>query len=179
MPVAAELHLLPRLALALVIGLAIGWERQRHHKPAGLRTHALVTLACALLIVSAQLTVQRSSSETGDAGRVMQGILAGVGFIGAGTILRQGATITGLTTAATIWIAATLGIVVGFGFYILAVSGALLSFVVIDFFGWVERRTGDATQADELDARLRDIQQRDEIIAALVRGAHPDDRRVE
>ncbi len=168
---AGELLLIPRLLAALGIGLAIGWERQRRHKPAGLRTHALVTLACALLIASAQLVVQRSPSESGVSGRVMQGILAGVGFIGAGTILRQGATVVGLTTAATIWMAATLGIAGGFGFYILAVAGAVLSFLVIDLLGWVERRTGEDGQAEDLDARLREIQQRDEIIAALIRGA--------
>jgi putative Mg2+ transporter-C (MgtC) family protein len=174
----AEIHLLPRILVGLALGLVIGWERQHRHKPAGLRTHALVTFACALLVASAQLLLGRSPADTGDVGRVMQGILAGVGVIGAGAILRQGAYVTGLTTAATIWMAATIGIVVGAGFYILAVTATVLSFLVIDLLGWLEHRTEEDDESEDLEAHQREIRRRDEIISALIhRAGRPDDRR--
>jgi putative Mg2+ transporter-C (MgtC) family protein len=162
-----EFALVPRLVAAVAIGAVLGWERQSRHKPAGIRTHALVTLACALLIAFSQLLVQRAPAGSGNDGRIVQGILAGIGFIGAGTILRQGTSVSGLTTAGTIWMAAALGIVVGGGFYILAAAGLVLSLIVVDVLGWLERRLTRDELTEELEARMRDVRQRDEIIAAL------------
>jgi putative Mg2+ transporter-C (MgtC) family protein len=124
-----------RLGAALVLGAGVGLNRELHGKPAGLRTHALVSLAAA---VAALVSLQSAGANV-EVGRVVQGILTGVGFIGAGVILRdpQG-HVTGLTTAATLWLCAVLGMVCGLGHWaILGVALALASLVLV-FGRWVE-----------------------------------------
>jgi putative Mg2+ transporter-C (MgtC) family protein len=125
-----------RLGAALVLGAGVGLNRELHGKPAGLRTHALVSLAAA---VAALVSLQSAAGANVEVGRVVQGILTGVGFIGAGVILRdpQG-HVTGLTTAATLWLCAVLGMVCGLGHWaILGVALALASLVLV-FGRWVE-----------------------------------------
>jgi putative Mg2+ transporter-C (MgtC) family protein len=125
-----------RLGAALVLGAGVGLNRELHGKPAGLRTHALVSLAAA---VAALVSLQSAAGAPVEVGRVVQGILTGVGFIGAGVILRdpQG-HVTGLTTAATLWLCAVLGMVCGLGHWaILGVALALASLVLV-FGRWVE-----------------------------------------
>jgi putative Mg2+ transporter-C (MgtC) family protein len=108
-----------RLGAALILGSALGLNRELHGKPAGLRTHALVSLGAAVAIMVALNYQDRSLAADPNAiGRVVQGILTGIGFLGAGVILRDPAGhVTGLTTAATIWICAVLGIVCGLGYW--------------------------------------------------------------
>src|SRR5690348_33734 len=111
-----------RLLLALAMGAAIGMERSYHGRPAGFRTHALVCLSTALLML---ITVYESmwfgtnvgTRATVDPTRMAQGIMTGIGFLGAGAIMKEGATIRGLTTAASIWITAAIGLMVGIGLY--------------------------------------------------------------
>lgn len=136
---ALQLELLARLLVSVVLGGVLGWERQLGQHPAGLRTHILVTLgACAFTIagtygVAGEGTVQ-------DAGRVAAQIVAGVGFLGAGTIWRSGSdrVIYGLTTAASIWVSASIGMLSGFGLYVLASGCALLGFTVLRLLRGVE-----------------------------------------
>jgi putative Mg2+ transporter-C (MgtC) family protein len=135
----SELEFLPRLAVAFLIGGVIGAERQRRGKPAGLRTHVLVATASAVLMSLAELLHAELPSGASDPTRVAQGVLAGIGFIGAGTIVRQGDVVIGLTTAGTIWMAAALGLAAGAGFYVLAVSGTALSLFAINFLGRLDR----------------------------------------
>ncbi len=134
-----ELTLVPRLVAAFAIGTALGLERERRGKPAGLRTHVLVAVASALLMSLSELMRAGLPDAAGDPVRMAQGVLAGIGFIGAGTILRQEEHITGITTAGTIWMAASLGLVAGAGFYILAVAGTVLSVLAIVALGWLDR----------------------------------------
>jgi putative Mg2+ transporter-C (MgtC) family protein len=109
-----------RLVAATLIGSLIGFERTFHGRPAGFRTHSLVCVASALLML---VTVQQSQWMTGvpldsirtDPTRMAQGIMTGIGFLGAGVIFREGLTVRGLTTAASIWITAAIGILVGIG----------------------------------------------------------------
>jgi putative Mg2+ transporter-C (MgtC) family protein len=122
-----ELRLLPRLIVALVLGMVLGFERERKRKPAGLRTHSLVTLSTATLMAAASLLQHEDGAIVGDPVRMSQGILTGIGFIGAGTILRHRDTVTGITTAATIWMSATVGMLCGSGLYVLAVALTFLS----------------------------------------------------
>jgi putative Mg2+ transporter-C (MgtC) family protein len=123
-----------RLAVAVLIGGVFGLNRELHGKPAGLRTHALVTLGASL---ATMLTLQSRLVDAGpDAnalGRIIQGILTGVGFLGAGVILRDTAGhVTGLTTAATIWVCAGLGIACGLGYWsLVGVSGGLVLAVLL------------------------------------------------
>ena len=123
-----------RLVLAVILGGLIGWERERSHKPAGLRTHMLVCLGSALI------TIISISYFTDDYARIIAGIVTGIGFIGAGTIIAQGTKgIHGLTTAATLWVASAIGICVGVGWYVLGVIVTIL-IVLILFIGRLERK---------------------------------------
>jgi putative Mg2+ transporter-C (MgtC) family protein len=134
-----------RLLAALIIGGLIGLERSYHGRPAGFRTHALVCLSTSLLML---VTVYEtrwfpalSQSRTVlDPTRLAQGIMTGIGFLGAGTILKEGLSVRGLTTAASIWITAAIGILVGIGFYFPAVVATLLTFGTLSLFRWIEDR---------------------------------------
>ena len=123
-----------RLGVALLAGGLLGLNRELHGKPAGFRTHGLVSLGAALAtIASLRLPDGSISIDPNAIGRVVQGVLTGVGFLGAGVILRnRGGHVTGLTTAATIWICAALGMVAGLGYWaILAVAIGLTGFALI------------------------------------------------
>lgn len=128
-----------RLGLAVLLGAAIGLNRDLHNKPAGLRTHALVSLGAALIV----LTAARASGPADAAGvtRVIQGIITGVGFIGAGVILRPIGTegVRGLTTASTIWVVACLGSACGAGEWPIALFAFLLMVVILVLGGPAER----------------------------------------
>lgn len=139
------LNIIFRLCLALLIGAIIGLERQLKHKPAGLRTHILVSLGSALFTLIPLMA--GGLQPTADAlSRVIQGIAAGVGFLGAGEILRQSSQqsqrpeIHGLTSAAAVWVSAALGIVAGCGLWQLGLIAACLSFVVLNVFKKLEKR---------------------------------------
>jgi putative Mg2+ transporter-C (MgtC) family protein len=123
-----------RLGAALILGGVIGSNRELHGKPAGLRTHALVSLGAAVATIVVLKSPNGSLAIDQNAiGRVVQGILTGIGFLGAGVILRDPkGHITGLTTAATIWICAVLGIVCGLGYWhVLAISIGLTAFTLL------------------------------------------------
>jgi putative Mg2+ transporter-C (MgtC) family protein len=130
-----------RLGAALILGSALGLNRELHGKPAGLRTHALVSLGAAVAIMVALNYQDRSLAADPNAiGRVVQGILTGIGFLGAGVILRDPAGhVTGLTTAATIWICAVLGIVCGLGYWSIMAIALGLTALALWFGRPVER----------------------------------------
>ena len=135
-----------RLALALVAGALIGLERTYHGRPAGFRTHTLVCMASALLmqftLYQAELMPDLGPSVLRvDPTRMAQGIMTGIGFLGAGVIMRAGLNIRGLTTAASIWITAAIGIVLGVGLYVAGLATAAATIGVLSAFRWVEQRT--------------------------------------
>lgn len=121
-----------RLALATLLGAVVGIDREIALKPAGLRTHALVSLGAALVTVVG-LQLGHSGGDTGAPGRIIQGLVAGIGFIGGGVILHRegGRAVHGLTTAASIWIASVTGVAVGTGLWRGAVAAVVLSLVVL------------------------------------------------
>ncbi|HEY8105587.1 MAG TPA: MgtC/SapB family protein [Gemmatimonadales bacterium] len=125
-----------RFAVAVLVGGSIGLNRDLRGKPAGVRTHALVCLGAALLTV-----VASDGADAASASRVMQGIITGIGFIGAGVILHRdsGKSVRGLTTAATIWIVATLGIACGAAAWEPVGFGTGLTLLVLVVGGPVER----------------------------------------
>ena len=126
-----------RLLLATVLGGAIGLERQIKRRPAGLRTHIFICFGAAMFtILSEQLAGEVISERT----RIAAQIITGIGFIGAGSILRDKAGVTGLTTAATIFVAAAVGMACGGGFYVEAVFAATTILVVLLVLGWLETR---------------------------------------
>jgi len=122
-----------RLLAATGIGGAIGLNRELTRKPAGLRTHALVSLGSALLTVSAlQLSGAGGSLDPNATSRVIQGLIAGIGFLGGGVILHtDGRNVLGLTTAATIWVAAALGVSCGLGQWRIGAIAVVISLLVL------------------------------------------------
>jgi putative Mg2+ transporter-C (MgtC) family protein len=140
----ARLDIVLHLVAALLAGGAIGMERSYHGRPAGFRTHALVCLASSLLML---LTVYQqewfpAAGDTVrlDPQRMAQGIMTGIGFLGAGVIFKEGSTVRGLTTAASIWITAAIGVLVGSGLYYPAAVGTVLTLGVLAAFRWIENR---------------------------------------
>jgi putative Mg2+ transporter-C (MgtC) family protein len=119
--------MLARMGVAFLAGALIGMERERHQSPAGLRTHMLVALASALF---AMISIV-AAGDRSDPGRIAAQVVTGIGFLGAGTIMRHGSTVKGLTTAASLWMAAALGLAAGFGWHLAAAAGALLAFAAL------------------------------------------------
>ena len=117
-----ELDMVIQLVMAAVVGGLIGYERESAHKPAGLRTNMLVCVGATLLTIASIHGFGLSS----DPSRVAAGIVVGVGFLGAGTILREEGAVLGLTTAATIWSVAAIGLALGTGLYLAAVVAAAI-----------------------------------------------------
>jgi len=126
-----------RLLVASVLGAAIGYERERRGKDAGLRTHILVSLGSAIFVLAAAT----SNMETADVSRVMQGVVAGIGFLGAGAILKQeqGQHVKGLTTAASIWVAAAVGMAAGYGREATAVASTIIALFVLAIVARLEK----------------------------------------
>lgn len=124
-----------RLTVATLIGAVLGADREVRNKPAGLRTHALVSLGSALVVIT---TLGLSAGYNADpVSRAIQGIIAGVGFLGAGAILkgRERDEVSGLTTAASIWLVASLGIACGAGYWLASLVALVLALVVLIFGG--------------------------------------------
>src|SRR6187397_953924 len=134
-----------RVLGALLIGGVIGLERSFDGRPAGFRTHSLVCIASALLMLVTVYQNQWMTHVTMDAirtdpTRMAQGIMTGIGFLGAGVIFKEGLTVRGLTTAASIWVTAAIGILVGIGFWFAAIVGAVATLIVLALFRYIEAR---------------------------------------
>ncbi len=126
-----------RLACAMLVGLIIGTEREYTHRPAGMRTHILVALGACVVSITGELLFFHYGNS--DPARLSAQVITGVGFLGAGTIMREGASVKGLTTAASVWATACLGIASGFGYYALAVFGMVFIFVTLTIFEWLQK----------------------------------------
>jgi putative Mg2+ transporter-C (MgtC) family protein len=135
-----------RLLLAILLGGLVGLEREVKGRPAGLRTHVLVCLGSTILLIAARNAgeafdgVARGGSMVLDPNRISAGIVTGIGFLGAGAILRTGDLIRGLTTGATIWFVAAIGIVIGSGFYSLAAVATVIALLVLEAFDYIGHR---------------------------------------
>ena len=129
---ASLLDVAGRLAAAALLGGAIGLNRELHQKPAGVRTHAIVALGAALLSLVSTLSITPSGDASG-VSRVIQGIVAGIGFLGGGVILRREESnqIQGLTTAATIWLVAAVGVAAGVGLWRTSMIAIVLSLLIL------------------------------------------------
>lgn len=127
-----------RLVLAVVLAAIIGWEREREGKAAGLRTHVLVALGTAIFVIASL----ESGASPDDVTRVVQGIAAGIGFIGGGVILKleQDRVVKGLTTAASVWLTAAIGVAAGLGRAPVAILGTALCWIVLVLFYYLEKK---------------------------------------
>jgi putative Mg2+ transporter-C (MgtC) family protein len=143
-----RLDLLGHLALAALLGGAIGWEREHKDKPAGLRTNILICVGAALL-TDLGLEIARASDGPADPARISAQIVSGIGFLGAGTILQSRGSVSGLTTAATLWVVAAIGMAAGAGRYVEATGTALLVLVVLIPLRWLEDRAESLSGAEE------------------------------
>jgi putative Mg2+ transporter-C (MgtC) family protein len=137
-------NIVVHLLTALAAGGLIGYERSYSGRPAGFRTHTLVCMASSLLML---ITVYQDMWFGGgsdlvriDPTRMAQGIMTGIGFLGAGVIVKEGVSVRGLTTAASIWITAAIGVLCGAGFYFPVVLGTLLTLGTLSVFRWIEGR---------------------------------------
>jgi putative Mg2+ transporter-C (MgtC) family protein len=158
------LDLMGRLALAVLLGGIVGVERELSGKPAGLRTNILICLGSALLMdLSITVGLMEGDVRVGDPARIAAQVVTGVGFLGAGTIMQARGEVVGLTTAATIWVVAAIGLAVGAGHRAEAVAAALLVTLVLTALGWLERwmlsfrRVVNGTIHLHRDARFEEI----------------------
>ncbi|QHT70278.1 MgtC/SapB family protein [Rhodocytophaga rosea] len=130
-----------RLLLSLILGGCIGWERESRRQPAGLRTHILICLGATLLMITSIYIPQTFKNfQNGDPGRIAAQVVSGIGFLGAGAIFRLGVNVKGLTTAATIWVVAAVGLSVGAGVYAGALLGTMFILFVLTTLNKVEKK---------------------------------------
>lgn len=140
-------RLVVRLLIAMILGGLLGYEREQVGKEAGLRTHMLVAVGAALFV----LIPQQAGMTKGDLSRIIQGLVAGIGFLGAGAILKQSdkGQIKGLTTAAGIWLTAAVGVAAGLGREMSAILGTLLALVILGMLPRFERWIGGRTKSKD------------------------------
>jgi putative Mg2+ transporter-C (MgtC) family protein len=166
----SQYEMVLRILLGAVIGGIIGYERQVHGRPAGFRTHILVCVACVLLMNASgyyhSLGVSEPAYLRADPGRIAAGAITGVGFIGAGVVLRTGFSIQGLTTAATIWMVSAIGLAVGEGLYLAGIVTTGITMFALVVLRRIESRmpklysrvltivTGDNVEEDDIIAVL-------------------------
>lgn len=134
------LDLIFRILIALIAGMVIGFERQWHHKSAGLRTNTLVCMGAAFYVIISIMLTQ----ESGDVTRIIGQVVTGIGFLGAGIIFREGANIHGLTTAATVWCSSAIGCMAGAGFFteaaVAAVTVVGINIILVPVDNWLNNR---------------------------------------
>ena len=126
-----------RLLLAVVLGSLVGIERELRHRPGGLRTSSFICLGSAFFMVISELLAREHG---GDPQRIAAQIIPGIGFLGAGAILRDRGSVTGMTSAATVFVVASIGMAAGSGLYLYAILATLIVLLVLQGFGWLERR---------------------------------------
>ena len=133
-----EWEVITRTVAALVAGGAIGLERSYHGRAAGLRTYALVCFGSALLVAASQYEMFANTHGGGEVTRVIQGIVTGIGFLCAGVIVKEGFTVRGLTTSASIWVASAIGIVIGAGSYLTGAEATAVTLIALALFRRLE-----------------------------------------
>jgi putative Mg2+ transporter-C (MgtC) family protein len=143
------LPFLIRCGIAAVCGAMIGLERELKQKPAGFRTNILICVGAAMYMAIGLLLMQRQGTSGLDPTRIAAQVVSGIGFLGAGCIIQQSGHISGLTTAATIWVVAAIGLIAGAGFPMLAFISALLVLATLTVLGPIEQRLFPSRRDDE------------------------------
>jgi len=133
-----ENEIIIKLLLACFFGGIIGYLREKERKAAGLRTHIMVSMGAALfMLISIYMSLMFAGA---DASRIASSVVVGIGFIGAGAIIREGGTVRGLTTASSVWAAAAIGLALGCGMYMTAITATILAFIILQVLSVVERK---------------------------------------
>jgi putative Mg2+ transporter-C (MgtC) family protein len=135
-----DYEMLLRPVAALAAGALVGLERSYRGRAAGLRTYALVCLGSAVLVVFGEMVLHGPGGGVGDSTRIVQGIVTGIGFLGAGVIVKEGLSVRGLTTAASIWVISAVGVVIGNGFYALGAVATVLTLALLSVLRTIEDR---------------------------------------
>ena len=149
-----EVLILKRILLAALLGGIIGFERERAHKVAGLRTHVLVCVSATLLTLMAIYGFDQSTPDS--ISRIIANVILGVGFIGGGAIVRQETHIMGTTTAATLWTVAAIGLSIGVGFTFAAVLVTLLGYLTLTILWRIEVKMSGKNHQDEIQVANQD-----------------------
>ena len=140
-----------RIMVSMIVGALVGWERERGNRPAGLRTHMLVCMgSCLVMTASIWFAAE---TKMGDAMRMGAQVISGIGFLGAGTIIKDDHGVKGLTTAASLWVVACIGLALGAGFYGGAILCAALTYAALVFFKHIEERAAHAIAKFHLVAK--------------------------
>ncbi|WP_169089514.1 MgtC/SapB family protein [Paenibacillus sp. PL91] len=158
----SELHILLRLLLALLLGGLVGFEREQSNHAAGLRTNILVCLGSCLLMLLSMYGFSAFVDEPNvrvDPARLAAAVITGIGFLGAGTILFTGKSITGLTTAASLWVVSAIGLAVGAGFYFASATVTIMVLVTLWAFNKLEKRYISAKKEYLLKIKANDLSQ--------------------
>lgn len=137
-----EIEIILRLCLAALLGMIVGYERERQNQPAGLRTHTILALgSCLAMNISINIAMQfYPQVPNGDPGRIAAQVVSGIGFLGAGAILRYGTNVKGLTTATSLWTTAIVGLAVGAGHYFAAIATIIALLVVLVLLNMLEKK---------------------------------------
>ncbi len=165
--------------LAVLLGGIIGFEREIAGKPAGLRTNILICLGATLLMDLSTRIGLVDGQRIGDPARIAAQVVSGVGFLGAGTIMQAQGMVTGLTSAATIWVVAAIGMTIGAGFYIEGVGAGLIVTFVLAGLGAIEHWVRRARRVASATVRARLGTPDDEVITTLrAHGLRVEDKRI-
>ena len=152
------LEIFLRLAAALVAGGIIGYERERDSQPAGLRTHMILALGAALVMI---LSVNIGIKFGSDPARLAAQVISGIGFLGAGAILRFGFNVKGLTTASTLWTTAMVGMAIGYGYYLVSLFAVVITIIVLTL---VERFEKKFVRVNVIRTVVVDVHEREGIL---------------
>ena len=126
-----DAELILRLLVAVVLGAIIGYEREKSHKPAGLRTHIFVSMGACLFTLASFYLLPTDIGGSFDATRIAAGVVAGISFIGAGSIIALRGDVKGLTTAASLWVIAAIGMIIGLGNYTLPIITTIIAYLIL------------------------------------------------
>lgn len=146
-----EIDVVLRILMALLCGGIIGYEREYKNRPAGLRTHMMVCIGSALVMIISQYIYENYMPGANDPARLGAQVISGIGFLGAGTIIRERFSVKGLTTAATLWVVACIGLAIGSGYYIIAGIATLVIFLSLIIF----RKLEHILKIKEKNAKVR------------------------
>lgn len=168
-----------RIGASVIIGAVVGLQREYNNNPAGFRTHMLVAIGAAIAMITNEFLLQQFGATSNmDVARMGSYVISGIGFLGAGSIIKDKIGVRGLTTAAGLWVTACLGITAGAGFYLVALIGTVFVFIIITVMKMLEKKLFRAKREIKVSVRNKPDQLPDIIKALAGIGASVEDVKV-